>query len=98
MIVSWRFKNLTSNGIKIIPEGKDLSLVKLIALTGGALINNEDAITMVKNYLNKSKTKLVPQGKVKILKDHDYLFSSIGVIYHYIPKKQVLLKDIKVGD
>lgn len=83
----------TSNGIKIIPEGKDLSLVKLIALTGGALINNEDAITMVKNYLNKSKTKLVPQGKVKILKDHDYLFSSIGVISHYYPEEaQVLLK------
>lgn len=90
----------TSDGIKIIPDGKDLSLVKAINLTGGALINDEKAIEMVLNYLKKNQMKLLPPKEVKIFKDSDYLFSSIGVISHYYHEeaKILLKKTLKLED
>lgn len=83
----------TTNGFKVIPEGKDLSLVKLVALTGGALLNLENAEEFLLDYFKKETKKLVPDEGVLILKDHDYLFSSIGVLSHiYKEEAKVLLK------
>ncbi len=81
----------TTNGFKVIPEGKDLSQVKLVALTGGALLNLDDATEEVLNYFKKETQKLVPDQNVKVLKDQDYLFSSIGVLSHIYPDEAKIL-------
>ncbi len=70
----------TSSGLKIIPEGKDLSKVEYIVLTGGALINLENTEKIITNYIKKNPTKLLPRENVKIYKDNDYILSSVGVL------------------
>jgi len=74
-------KNIfTSSGQKIIPEGKDLTQVEYIILTGGALINLDDTESIVLEYIDKNPTKLLPRKSVKILKDNDYIMASVGVL------------------
>lgn len=70
----------TSSGQKIIPEGKDLSRVEYIVLTGGALINLHDTEEIIREYLKGNQTKMMPSRGVKILKDHDYIMASVGVV------------------
>lgn len=70
----------TSSGQKIIPEGKDLSRVEYIILTGGALINLHDTEEIVRDYLKGNQTKMMPSRGVKILRDHDYIMASVGVV------------------
>jgi len=70
----------TSSGQKIIPEGKDLSRVEYIVLTGGALINLHDTEEIVREYLKGNQTKMMPSRAVKILRDHDYIMASVGVV------------------
>lgn len=81
----------TTNGMKVIPDGKDTSLVKAIFLTGGALLNTSQAETIIKDYLSKQHNKLSPDPNVKIYKDHDYIFASIGVLSHKYPDQAKLL-------
>ena len=87
----------TTNGLKVIPEGKDLSQVKVVTLTGGALLNLENAQEYVLNYFKSSPTKLVPNEGVLVLKDEDYLFSSIGVLAQKYPNeaKELLKKTLR---
>lgn len=70
----------TSSGQKIIPEGKDLSCVEYIVLTGGALINLHETEEIVRDYLKRNQTKMMPSRGVKILRDHDYIMASVGVV------------------
>ena len=73
-------KIFTSSGQKIIPEGKDLTQVKYIILTGGALVNLENTDLIISDYINRNPTKLLPRESVKILKDNDYIMASVGVL------------------
>lgn len=70
----------TSSGQKIIPDGKDLTQIKTIILTGGALINLENTELIIEEYIKKHPTKLLPRENVEILKDHDYIMASVGVL------------------
>lgn len=70
----------TSSGQKIIPEGKDLSCVEYIVLTGGALISLHETEEIVRDYLKRNQTKMMPSRGVKILRDHDYIMASVGVV------------------
>ncbi len=70
----------TSSGLKIIPEGKDLTQVEYIVLTGGALINLENTESIITDYIKKNPTKLLPRENVKIYIDNDYILSSVGVL------------------
>jgi uncharacterized protein (TIGR01319 family) len=70
----------TTNGMKVIPDGKDASQVQAIFLTGGACLYHLNIEEKIKNYLERSITKLVPSHQVKIYKDKDYIFSSLGVM------------------
>lgn len=70
----------TSSGQKIIPEGKDLTQVEHIVLTGGALINLEDTEQIITEYISKNPTKLLPNKNVMIHRDHDYIMASVGVL------------------
>ncbi len=91
----------TTNGYKVIPEGKDLSQVKAIFLTGGALLHMKDKEEMIRHYLRSRPTKLVPDEHVEIYLDQDYIFASLGVLSRVYPEetKVLLAKSIrKVGD
>jgi uncharacterized protein (TIGR01319 family) len=86
-------KVYTSSGQKIIPEGKDLTQVENIILTGGALINLNDTEKIVQEYIKRNPTKLLPDKNVHIYRDHDYIMASVGVLslkYPYISLKLLL--------
>ena len=90
----------TTNGQKVIPYGKDLSQVGIIVLTGGALINLENTEQIVKDYIKKNPTKLVPQVKVNIFKDNDYIMASLGVLSLKYPEEalELLKNSLRIGD
>lgn len=81
----------TSSGQKIIPEGKDLTQVENVILTGGALINLSNTEEIIKEYISKNPMKLVPSKNVKIYKDHDYIMASVGVLSLKYPEVAISL-------
>lgn len=81
----------TSSGLKIIPEGKDLTQVKYIVLTGGALINLDNTEEIILDYIKKNPTKLLPRKDVVILRDYDYILASVGVLSLKYPEIAIKL-------
>ncbi len=91
----------TTNGYKVIPDGKDLTQVKGIFLTGGALLNLEDQHQIIRDYLKSRQTKLIPDEHVPIYLDKHYIFASLGVlsrIYREETKKLITETIMKVGE
>jgi len=91
-------KVYTSSGQKIIPEGKDLTQIKHIVLTGGALINLENTEEIISDYLKRNPTKLLPRESVEIIKDHDYIMASVGVLSLKYPESafKLLQKSFRI--
>lgn len=79
----------TTNGMKVIPDGKDTSQVQAIFFTGGACLYHQAIEDKLREYLETSVTKLVPHKHVAIYKDNSYIFSSLGVL-SISYKKEVL--------
>lgn len=77
----------TTNGMKVVPDGKDLSEVKHIYLTGGALLNHLEISNSIRAYLGNQVNKLVPNKDIKIFKDESYIFASLGVLSLSYKKK-----------
>jgi uncharacterized protein (TIGR01319 family) len=73
-------KVFTSSGQKIIPEGKDLTQLNTIILTGGPLIHLKQTEKIILDYINQNPHKLMPKDNVTILIDHDYIMASVGVL------------------
>jgi uncharacterized protein (TIGR01319 family) len=73
-------KVYTSSGRKVIPEGRDISKIKHIILTGGALVNLQDTESIVMDYISKRPNKMMPTDTVQIHRDHDYIMASTGVL------------------
>ncbi len=92
-------KVFTSSGQKIIPEGKDLTQTELIILTGGALVNLVHTEKIVEEYIKRNPTKLLPSKNVRILRDHDYIMASVGVLSLKYPDVAVelLKKSLRIG-
>jgi uncharacterized protein (TIGR01319 family) len=92
-------KIYTSSGQKIIPEGKDLSQIKNIILTGGALINLKNTESIVNDYIKRNPTKLLPRESVRIMKDNDYIMASVGVLSLKYPDVayKLLMKSFRIG-
>jgi uncharacterized protein (TIGR01319 family) len=88
----------TSSGQKIIPEGKDLTRVEYIVLTGGALINLHDTEEIVRDYMKRNLNKMMPSGGIKILRDHDYIMASVGVVALKYPEiaYELLRKSLRI--
>ncbi len=65
-----------------IAEGKDLTEVKYIVGTGGALTRLPNRIEIMKFICeyNKNKDVLFPKANTKILVDNDYIMASLGVL------------------
>jgi len=75
-----------------VAEGKDLTAIKYIIGTGGALTrlpNNEDILAKVRTH--SKGLELYPKETAKILIDEDYIFSSLGVLSKSYPEDALLL-------
>ena len=82
----------TTNGLKVIPDGKDLSNVKALFLS--PVVHSFSIQRVIfKSYLKKQTTKLIPSIETKIYMDHEYIFASLGVLSRvYKEQAKILLK------
>ncbi len=87
----------TTSGQKVIPEGRDLTQLQAVVLTGGALINLNDTEHIIKDYFKTHPNKMLPKT-IKVYKDHDYIMSSMGVLSLKHPDfaKKVLKKSLTI--
>ncbi|QVK20890.1 glutamate mutase L [Mycoplasmatota bacterium] len=74
----------TSSGVKKLVEGKDLTDVKYIVLTGGALVNLNGK-KIVTEVLKENTKKLLPIN-AKILVDSKYIMASLGALSKKYPE------------
>ena len=83
------------SGKKTIAEGKDLTQVKYIIGTGGALTRLPNRKEILKKIALSSKgTDLFPNKEAKILIDSDYIMASLGVMSKKYPEQALeLLKN-----
>ena len=81
-------------GKKTIAEGKDLTQVKYIIGTGGALTRLPNRVEIIKQIAKSNKTtELLPSENIQILIDNDYIMASLGVMS--MKYKEVALKLLK---
>jgi len=71
----------STSGRKKMARGKDLSAVKYIIGTGGALTRLPKRIDILKQLItNGNSMKLLPTGAAEILIDNYYIMASLGVL------------------
>lgn len=81
-----------ANGKKTIAQGKDLTAIKYIIGTGGALTRLPNRVEILEKIRNLGKgLELYPTERAKILIDNDYIFSSLGVLSKSYPEDALLL-------
>lgn len=87
----------TPQGRRTIAEGKDLSAIRWMVGTGGALTRLPHHDTLLRSIAdcNKSRMQLLPSpGVVKTLFDNDYIMASVGVLSKEDPESALrLLKE-----
>lgn len=83
-----RLKHLYGpNGKKTIAEGKDLTGVKYIVGTGGALTRLPGRLDILKNIPHSNNgTDLLPNAEAEILIDNHYIMASLGVMSKKYPE------------
>ena len=88
----------TASGKATYAEGKDLTNVKYIVATGGALTrlpNNKD---IIRSALEKeNRLVLKPSAKTDVLIDSNYIMASIGVLSKKHPNAALLLLKQSLG-
>lgn len=68
-------------GKKSMAEGKDLTSVKYIIGTGGALTRLPNRVNIIKQVpLSNKGNKLLPNNEIEVLIDNDYIMASLGVL------------------
>ena len=79
-------------GKRNVAEGKDLTQVKYIIGTGGALTRLPHRVDILKqiSLLNKG-SELLPKEEAKILIDNDYIMASLGVMSKKYPETALSL-------
>ncbi len=70
------------SGRQTLAEGKDLTQIKYIVGTGGALTRLPHRVELMEKIAHDNETgmKLYPPEAAKILVDNDYIMASIGVL------------------
>ena len=70
------------SGRSTVAEGKDLTQVKYIVGTGGALTRLPHRVDIMKEIAKHNETGLLlfPSESAKILVDNDYIMASLGVL------------------
>ena len=90
---SGSYRNLYGpNGKRTVAEGKDLTQVKYIVGTGGALTRLSRRLDIMKK-ISKSNNgmELLPNEDVTILIDNDYIMASLGVLSIKYPEASLKL-------
>jgi uncharacterized protein (TIGR01319 family) len=90
----------TPSGRKTVAEGKDLTAVKTIIGTGGALtrLPHREQLLRALADCNTSGMMLYPKpGKLKLLFDNDYIMASLGVLSTHYPEAAVTLLNKSLG-
>ncbi len=80
----------TTSGQKIIPDGRDLTQIQHIILTGGALVHLKNTENIIMEYMQNRPKKLTPKA-FEIHKDYDYIMSSVGVLSLKYPSQAASL-------
>lgn len=87
----------TPQGRRTIAEGKDLTAIRWIVGTGGALtrLPHHESILRTISDCNKNRMQLLPTpGTAKVLFDNDYIMASVGVLSKEDPESALrLLKE-----
>lgn len=87
-------------GRQTIAEGKDLSQLKWLLATGGALTRLPNRCRILRNIAdcNKNGMMLFPKtGELELLFDNDYIMASLGVLSKRYPDDALLLLKKSVG-
>lgn len=80
------------SGKKTVAEGKDLTNVKYIIGTGGALTRLPNRVQLLEQIAKHGKgTELYPTTNAKILIDNNYIIASLGVLSKKYPEDAVHL-------
>ena len=90
-----------SGGKKSLAEGKDLTNIRHVIGTGGALTRLEAGKEILLSIPESNKgDKLLPQPGFNVLIDHDYIMASLGVLSLKYEKQSLLLllESLKVGE
>ena len=90
----------TPHGRKTYAEGKDLTRVKTLVATGGALTRLPQRQLLMENLrdLNRTGTMLMPKpGKAGILYDEHYIMASLGVMCKKYPREAAELLHKSLG-
>lgn len=77
----------TPAGKKQIVKGKDLSAVRWVVATGGALTRVPGAAGCLRSICVGVKKHLLPQPEARILIDHNYRFSALGTLAGAYPEE-----------
>ncbi|HPT48309.1 MAG TPA: glutamate mutase L, partial [Candidatus Rifleibacterium sp.] len=75
----------TPSGKKQIVKGKDLTAVKWVVGTGGALTRVEGGAGILAAICTGPGKYLLPKDSARVMLDTDYLFSALGTICHDYP-------------
>ncbi len=83
-----KFRDLYStSGKKKLAEGKDLTNIKYIVCTGGALTRLPNRVKIIQRALASGKGhEMYPNEDIKILIDNDYIMASLGVMSKEYPE------------
>ena len=85
-------KMFNAEGKVLYASGKDLSNVKHIIATGGALTRLKNNRKIIQDVLDHPNEKLLkPSAKSQVWIDHDYIMASIGVLSKKHPEAAVKL-------
>ncbi len=75
----------TPTGRKQVVKGKDLTAVRLVVATGGALTKVEGAAECLRAVCTGAGRYLLPDSSATILVDAEYRFSALGTLAHAYP-------------
>ena len=84
----------TPSGRKTVAEGKDLTQVKYIVGTGGALTRLPHREALLRALADCNTTKMMlfpPEGELALLFDDDYIMASLGVLSKRYPEAALAL-------
>ncbi len=82
----------SATGKKVVATGKDLTAVKYLVGTGGALTRLPNRVSIMESVLvNEKSTTLAPKKTAQVLVDNDYIMASLGVLSEKYPEQALVL-------